>query len=72
MRLRNPQENAWRSNAEMTISNGGLNAINHTNGRLNIYAEKGFPLSGTEYRKDDFPGTIFYYYEVKTLTSVRW
>jgi hypothetical protein len=40
-RLRKPTGNAWgRSNAEITISNGGLNASKNTNGWQfrNVYA----------------------------------
>jgi hypothetical protein len=74
-RLRKPTGNAWgRSNAEITISNGGLNASKNTNGWQfrNVYAEKVFPISGEHSREDNFPGTILYYYEVKISKSKRW
>ena len=71
--LRNPQGNVWRSSTGITFSNGGLNAnVNNSNEWLEIYAEKGFPISVADCRKDHFPGTILYYYEVKILTSALW
>jgi hypothetical protein len=36
---------------------------------LHIYAEKGFPISVADCRADGFPGTICYYFEVKTLSG---
>jgi hypothetical protein len=56
----------------ISISTGGLVANKNISGWQNIYAEKGFPLSVADCRKDDFPGTICYYYEVKILKAVPW
>jgi hypothetical protein len=69
-RLCNPAEgNGWEKsngNANVTISEDGLIAGNNTNGTQHIYAEKGFPISVADCRADGFPGTICYYFEVKS------
>jgi hypothetical protein len=36
---------------------------------LHVFAEKGFAISGALCRKDNFPGTIMYYYEVTHMAS---
>jgi hypothetical protein len=74
-RFGNSVGNGWsRSNPEITISNCGLNASRNPNGFLfqNVYAEKGFPISGQNSREDNFPGTILYYYEIKISKSELW
>jgi hypothetical protein len=48
------------------MSEDGLIASNNTSGWKNVYAEKEFPISIADCRKEGFPGTICYYYEVKT------
>jgi hypothetical protein len=66
----NMMENRWvKSNSSVSIYKLGLYASDCTNGWPNIFAEKGFPISG-EY-KDNYAGTILYYYEVtqKSLYS---
>jgi hypothetical protein len=50
----------------------GLSARNNTNERQHIYAEKGFPITVAGCRTDGFPGTICYYYEVKSQSYSKW
>jgi hypothetical protein len=37
----------------------------------NIFAKKGFTISGKRSQADNFPGTIIYYYEVKLLSESK-
>jgi hypothetical protein len=70
IRLCNSKGNVWsRSNGNVTISEDGLNASKDRNGRQHVYAKNGFPISVAECRSDDFPGTICYYYEVKSQSK---
>jgi hypothetical protein len=66
-RVCNPNRNGWnRTTTEAIVLTNGLRARNsNARIRINIYAEKGFAISGKHSRWDNFPGTIFYYYEVK-------
>jgi hypothetical protein len=67
--------NRWNgSNTNTTFSTDGLHVKNVTNGSLNIYADKGFAISGENYRMDGFAGKIIYYYEVtkKTASQDSW
>jgi hypothetical protein len=34
-----------------------------------VFADKGFAISGEDCRKDKFPGTILYYFEVTKKSS---
>jgi hypothetical protein len=56
----------------VTISEDGLNASNINRMGVIIYAMEGFQISGEHCRKDNFPGTICYYYEVKILKKELW
>jgi hypothetical protein len=38
--------------------------MNNMGASINIFAEKGFAISGEHYRTDQFPGSIIYYFEV--------
>jgi hypothetical protein len=68
-RLLQCEGNGWsRSNGNVAISEDGLFASN-TSGWKRIFAEKGFPISVADCRMDDFPGTICYYYEVKSTSE---
>jgi hypothetical protein len=69
-RICNPQGNGLRRfSKDVTISEDGLIASNNTTGWKYIFAEKGFPISVANCRTDGFPGTICYYYEVKSLSK---
>jgi hypothetical protein len=63
--------NGWSTfNEDVTISEDGLHVSNKNTNRLQyIYAEKGFPISVADCRTDGFPGTICYYFEVKTKSE---
>jgi hypothetical protein len=61
--------NAWRSNGQFTISDDGLIVRKNTYGIQNVYAIEEFSVSGADCRKDGFPGTICYYYEVTILKA---
>jgi hypothetical protein len=62
----NPRNRWNRTNTGATITADGLNVSNNINGFPNVFAEQPFPISGQLCRMDEFPGTILYYYEVKT------
>jgi hypothetical protein len=62
-RVCNPGQNTWNK----TTAGAMIPMGNWTYCRTNIYAEKGFAISGKHSRADGFPGTIIYYYEVKKL-----
>jgi hypothetical protein len=54
------------------ISPDGLKVSDNTKRRgLNVYAEQGFDLS-RKFRKDRFPGTIVYYFEITQMSSSKW
>jgi hypothetical protein len=62
--------NRWKgSNTNATISTDGLHVKNGTENGLNIFADKGFAISGENYRMDQFAGKIIYYYEVTKKTT---
>jgi hypothetical protein len=56
---------------EATISEDGLkaNSTAEQNRRQFVFAEKGFAISGEDCRKDKFPGTIIYYFELTKVSS---
>jgi hypothetical protein len=71
IRLRNPEQNGWEvSNTDAIISFNGLYASDNT-GFIwhNVFAKKGFPISGELSRTDNFPGTILYYFEVTQMST---
>jgi hypothetical protein len=74
-RLGNPAKgNRWETNnMDVKVSEDGLNASHNIDGVARIvYSMEGFPISGEYCRKDNFPGTVCYYYEVKIWNSARW
>jgi hypothetical protein len=74
-RICNPERNGFlKIGGDVTISEDGLVASmnTNTNGWRNAYADKGFPISVVECRADDFPGTICYYFEVKSHSQSKW
>jgi hypothetical protein len=57
----------WKRTTEANIALDGLHAsANYALRRMNIYAEKGFAITRKHSRADSFPGTIIYYYEIKS------
>jgi hypothetical protein len=75
-RLRNPKQNGWtepRKEGPLTSQLHASNNSNDVDGGITVWSEKGFPISGKLSRKDDFPGTIIYYYEVAAIAMAdRW
>jgi hypothetical protein len=72
-RLCNPEKNGWKvPNTDAIISSNGLLACYNTGEWHNVFSKKGFPISGELCRKDNFPGTILYYFEVTQISSYRW
>jgi hypothetical protein len=67
-RVGNPGQNCLNRTTEAIISTDGL-YVSSIFSRTNIYAEKGFAITGKHARADSFPGTIIYYYEVKLLSK---
>jgi hypothetical protein len=73
-RLGNPKQNGWEvSNTDAIISSNsnGLLASDNTGAWLNVFAKKGFPITGQLSRTDNFPGTILYYFEVTIISCYR-
>jgi hypothetical protein len=70
-RIRNPKGNGWeKGNTTATIL--GLKAHNPNKcGRL-VFAIEGFAISPEICRKDEFPGTILYYFEVTLTSPIHW
>jgi hypothetical protein len=69
MRVQNPKANRW-TGAKVKISGNGLKASTRANPfKYYLVAEKGFIISPEHCRKDNFPGTILYYYEVTKMKS---
>jgi hypothetical protein len=63
--LRNPNGNGWKETKKVRISRDGLKAIDKNDDVWPLYAKKGFNISaGAVRKKDNYPGTILYYYEV--------
>jgi hypothetical protein len=50
----------------ISVAADGLNISTSINGWQNIYAAKGFSISGPLIRVDGFPGTILYYFTMKS------
>jgi hypothetical protein len=73
-RLYNPLGNNWdRSKITryfVTISPDGLNVMSRFGRWSNVYAKKGFPIAVEHLRKDNFLGTIIYYYEIIWTSSI--
>jgi hypothetical protein len=67
--VNNRGRNIWNSTkTKAKISANGLQASDNTNEWVNVYAVKGFDISGQHSRKDNnFHGTIVYYYEVTQI-----
>jgi hypothetical protein len=62
----NPEKNGWdfeKAEAALLSSNG-LQASNNSEKWVNVFAAKGFPISGEGCRPRHFFGTIIYYFEV--------
>jgi hypothetical protein len=72
-RLCNPKEgNRWNPNGihrDIAISATGTGINGKPGAMKNIYAIHGFPISGPDFRADNFQGTILYYYELKLTSS---
>jgi hypothetical protein len=49
----------------------GLNVSKEVGVSANVFAEQPFTISGPHCRVDEFPGTILYYYEVKSSQYVN-
>jgi hypothetical protein len=63
----NPRGIVWDgSNTAASISECGLKAINNTDDSQWVFATEGYAISGEQCRKENFPGTIVYYFEVTT------
>jgi hypothetical protein len=59
-------------NMAAKISPDGLKISDNTKRRgLNVYAEQGFDIS-KKFRKDIFPGTIVYYFEITQVSESKW
>jgi hypothetical protein len=72
-RLKNPEQNCWEvANTDAIISSNGLCASDNTGDWQNVYAKKGFPITGELSRTDSFPGTILYYFEVTNMSTLRF
>jgi hypothetical protein len=70
--LRNPEQNGWEVfNTGAIISSNGLLANNNIGTWRNVIAKKGFPITEELSRKDNFPGTILYYFEVTNMSNFR-
>jgi hypothetical protein len=68
--VHNPKQNVWSgTNTKVTISADGLNAINVNDERMDVFAVKGFAISGENCPRENFPGTIIYYFEVTQRSS---
>jgi hypothetical protein len=66
--LGNPKGNGWKEpNPNVTISRDGLKLENTQ--ETHVYAKQGFNISGDSREKDNFTGTIIYYFEVKQNSS---
>jgi hypothetical protein len=68
-KLANPNGNRWEEETEIQISEDGLNATIDADKWHNVVAEKEFCLSVEHCREDNFPGLIFYYFEVTQMSS---
>jgi hypothetical protein len=71
-RLCNPKGIRWvETKNKAKISEDGLKATSTADrySRQYVLSEKGFAISGEDCRKDNFPGTIIYYFEV-TIASL--
>jgi hypothetical protein len=69
-RVQNPQQNGWEvSYTRAIISSNGLLASDSTGAWQNVFAKKGFPITGELSRIDKFPGTILYYFEITIMLS---
>jgi hypothetical protein len=75
-RLINPKGNRWSpSNPNIEISPNGLMADDKTRHRdylQHVYAIKEFSLSVALCREDNFPGGVFFYYEVTQNTFMSY
>jgi hypothetical protein len=68
--VRNPEQNGWEfSNTRAMISFNELCVSDNRGTWLNVFAQKGFPISGELTRTDNFPGTILYYFEVTQIAT---
>jgi hypothetical protein len=69
----NPQGNRLADSEfaiDTKVSANGLSAINNKNAYYeHCFAEKKFCLSVEDWRKDNFPGLIFHYFEVTQMSS---
>jgi hypothetical protein len=67
-RLRNPKKITWDRTRTRRVN---VTATGTGSGPKLVYAMKGFPISAELSRKDNFPGTILYYFEI-TVFDHRW
>jgi hypothetical protein len=73
IRLKNPCGNRWKNTKTLAnISEDGLQAKDKCFGYTFVYASHGFSIFGETLRKDHFPGTIAYYFEVTQMSANDW
>jgi hypothetical protein len=65
--LCNPKTNDWKYN-ENNYKNNDSNGWG-----MNVFAQKGFPISVEECRlQNNCPGTILYYFEITNMSAIWW
>jgi hypothetical protein len=74
IRLKNSTGNRWKTSKTLAkISEDGLKATDNCCMEYTfVYASQGFSILGETLRKDDFPGTIVYYFEVTQMQANTW